>query len=196
MGVSGIHRARYCRLVLSADSIGRLSLSLVPCCVRSGVLKSASSVALFRLERLQPVQQKVRALVRRVRRPRHHPRQPVRRAVRHPALVHVVAALLRDRAVVRGGRFGESVHAAIHHAPVIDFLFPLPQLIVTGLLMLCFGWRRNRFGYLVRSRLLRRPRPAGRSSSALDFVISSGRELRTRNVRIGRTCSALDGAES
>lgn len=23
------------------------------------------------------------------------------------------------------------------------------QLIVTGLLMLCFGWRRNRFGYLV-----------------------------------------------
>ena len=28
------------------------------------------------------------------------------------------------------------------------------QLIVTGLLMLCFGWRRNRFGYLVRNLFL------------------------------------------
>lgn len=74
-----------------------------------------------RFEQLQSVQQKVRALVRRVRWARHHPRQFVCRALRHPALVHVVVALLRDGAVVRGRRFGTlalllfATSRSIHH---------------------------------------------------------------------------------
>jgi hypothetical protein len=97
------------------------------------------------------LQQKIRHALCSLRRIGHYSGQPLRRPLRRSALLHVVVALLWDGALLRRLRLGKiKLLKKIKFHSFWLLLFFVWQLIITGLLMLCFGWRRNRFGYLVK----------------------------------------------
>ena len=66
------------------------------------------------------MQQEIRDAVRCLRRTGHHPGQFIRRPLRRPAILHFVAPLLRDCAVLRRIGFGKYVVASAD--PLILFV--------------------------------------------------------------------------